>query len=617
MSNLAVVTIAGSTVTSQVRAGSVRIDDILNETPNTAEFVIDGSAPAINAEVKIGLGDVTTPNLLFAGVIIGVEQLYEGRAANPAWRVDCQDYTFTLNKLRPFGIWSATSATTIAQSLISTYAAGFTSTGVQSSLASVSIVFDGSDDMATCLTRLAALIGGYWYVDYAKDLHFFTSETTNAPDTVGDQAGTKLLHNPPITKRTDLSQIRTRVYVVGAGVRTLGTLTAGATKIPVEDSTIYASGGGSVKVGSQVLTYTGKTSNTKTGSRTNNYPGPAPAVTINTGITGQTFTVGNRYSFCIRYNIGGTFGSPTPGSVEITAVSDGAGGAYAIRTTPTFPTGATQWKLYGRVNGGAWYTWSPGPFNVSTTFLDWGNLAFGGAFWGLEDPTATVATNTNIVGANPTPVGSTALAVQDVAQFSSTGGVAVAAGQVITYTGLSTTSGFGALTGIPSSGFGSITAEIQSGSVITNAPSLVGVPSSGTGSVAVDIPAGESCRLFVQRDDTTAQGTYGIYEYVIEDDTLSSDAQCQARGDADLALFKNPIVTITYATRDTKSVSGKDVTVSFTGAPGYTGTYKIVRVTIDQIDQVAGRAAPRYTCQASTVKFSLADLLRRSALTVS
>lgn len=618
MSNAAIVTIGGSTVTSQVRLGSVRIDDVLNETPNTAEFLFDGSAPTIGAEVKIGLGTVSTADLLFAGVIVSIEQAYEGKAVNPVWQVSCQDYTFTLNQARPFGIWSATSATTIAQSLITSYAAGFTSAGVQSSLASVSIVFNGSEDLATCLTRLATLAGAYWYVDYAKDLHFFTSEAAGSPDTVGDQSGTKLLHDPPIAKSTDLSQIRTRVYVVGAGVQTLGQLVAGATKIPVDDSTIFASGGGQVRIGAQVITYTGKTSNTKTGSRVNSYPGPPPTVTINTGLGGQsTFSPGDTFSFCIRWLVSASLTPPTVGSAPITAVSDGAGACYAIRTTkPATPTGATEWALFMRKNGGSWYRWSSN-FLVSLTFLDWGNLVPGGGFWALEDPTLSKATNTNIVGSDPIPVGATQVGVQDVTQFSSTGGVAVAAGQVITYTGLSATTGFGALIGVPSSGYGSVTAEIPSGSLITNAPTLVGIPSSGTGSVTATTAAGEQCRIFVQRDDTTAQGTYGIYEHLIDDSTLISDADCQARGDADLALFKNPITTFTYRTRDVKSRSGKTVTVSFSGAPSYSGTYKIVRVVIDQIDVAAGRMAPRFTVTASTVKYSLSDLLRRAALAVN
>lgn len=613
MSNVAVVTIGGSTVTSQIRNGSVRIDDLINESPNTASFIMDGSAPSVTAEVKIGLGDVTTANLIFAGHIIAVRQFYEGRKANAAYEVTCQDYTFLLNQYRPRQAWTSTSASTIAAALITNFSATFTSTNVQASLASVSIAFDGTEDMATCLTRLAALVGAYWYVDYAKDLHFFTSEASAAPDTVGDQSGTKLLHDPPITREEDRSQLRTRVYVRGAGARALAAITSGATVIPVEDSTIFSASGGSVMVGSQVLTYTGKTSNTKTGSRVNSYPGPAPVVTI-TATGGTNVTVGNTYSFCIVWTISGSPSPPTVGSVAVTGTSDGAGKAYAIRVTkPTTPSGATAWLVYASINGGAWKAWSGGSFPVATTFTDFGSAD---SFWSGGAPSVTV-TNTQIVTSDPIAVGSTAIGVQDVTQFSSSGGVAVAAGQAITYTGFSITSGFGALVGIPSSGFGSITAEIPSGSLIINAPALLGVPSSGIGSVIYSIAAGDAVRLWVTRNDTTAQSSYGIYEHLVDDDTLLTDAECQTRGDADLTLFKNPIVTLTYATRDVKSRSGKTATVSFSGAPSYSGTYKIVRVTIDQIDICGGRLAPRFTCTVSTVKFSLADLLRRTALAVA
>ncbi len=614
MSNVAVVTIGGSTVTSSIRNGSVRIDDVINEAPNTASFIMDGSAPSITAEVKIGLGDVTTANLIFAGHIVSVRQMYEGRKTNPAWEVYCQDYTFLLNQYRPRQAFTSTSASTIAAGLISNFSVGFTSTNVQGSLASVSIAFDGTEDMATCLTRLAALIGGYWYVDYAKDLHFFTSESSAAPDTIGDQAGTKLLHEPPITKEEDRSQLRTRVYVRGAGSRALAAITTGATMIPVEDSTIFSGSGGSVMVGSQVLTYTGKTSNTKTGSRVNSYPGPAPVVAVNTGVSGTNITVGNTYSFCVVWTISGSPSPPTAGSIAVTGTSDGGGHAYAITVTkPPTPTGATHWLVYASINGAAFKAWGAGSFAVATTSVDFGSAD---SFWSGGAPAVT-ATNTQIVGSDPIAVGAISIGVQDVAQFSSSGGIAVSAGQAITYTGVSVTSGFGALVGVPSSGFGSITAEIPSGSLIVNAPALLGVPSSGSGSVIYSIAAGDDVRLFVTRNDTTAQSSYGVYEHLIDDDTLLTDAECQTRGDADLTLFKNPVVTLTYATRDVKSRSGKTATVSFSGVPSYSGTYKIVRVTIDQIDVAGGRLAPRFTCTASTVKFSLADLLRRTALAVA
>ena len=92
-----------------------------------------------------------------------------------------------------------------------------------------------------------------------------------------------------------------------------------------------------------------------------------------------------------------------------------------------------------------------------------------------------------------------------------------------------------------------------------------------------------------------------------------SIAEAQARGDADLALFKSSLTHATYATRDRKTRSGKTVTVNFAAPTSVVASLKIVRVTIDQID-IAPDMFPLYSVEASSVKFSFEDLLRRVRL---
>src|SRR5262245_55553532 len=76
--SIAVVQIAGATATSSIRLGSIRIEDHVNQ-PKTCTFRMDGTAPTTGQDIKIGLGDFALDNLLFAGVITGVSQLYEGQ----------------------------------------------------------------------------------------------------------------------------------------------------------------------------------------------------------------------------------------------------------------------------------------------------------------------------------------------------------------------------------------------------------------------------------------------------------------------------------------------------------------------------------------------------------
>jgi hypothetical protein len=721
MSNVAVVTIGGSTVTSQIRVGSVQIDDVLNETPNTASFLMDGSAPAVDAEVKIGLGDVTTANLLFAGHIISVRQYYEGQRANPAWEVHCQDYTFLLNQYRPRQVFSTTSASSIVASLIANFSLTFTGTNVQASLPTVSISFDGSEDFSTCLTRLAALVGAYWYVDYAKDLHFFTSESSAAPDTVGDQAGSKLLHDPPIAREEDRSQLRTRVYVRGAGSRLLASLAASETVVPVDSAAIFSATGGQAAIDAQVITYTGVAlgdsgslvgpgvtpsaaptlaqangSGITTGAHSYAYtwvtgagetlPSPLAAITVLGTVSAPTISsvssgvlsggpsagttlkyaitisngggsetapssvvtitsTGNRptiswvitaamrgnYVTVWRSDDGGSTWSSTTGTASPYASNQSTGGTdtvtdfvvsftggTALPTGGTLtiaqvsltgiavgPSGVTSRKVYRTLAGlSQLKLLTTIANNTATTYTDstadgsLGANAPTGDTSGLSQPSGQVAP------------GSTTLIVASTGFATSGGGWAVIGNgrQIIRYTGISGNT----LTGVPASGIGAITAPVNYNSTVTAAPALTGV----TGLYAA-ITAGATVAIFVKRNDLTAQASYGVYEHQIDDDSLLSDVDCAARGDADLALFSHPIVTLTYATRDVKSRSGKTATVSFSGAPSYSGTYKIVRVTIDQIDLAGGRLAPRFTCTVSTVKFSLADLLRRTALAVA
>src|SRR6185436_9206944 len=111
-----------------------------------------------------------TPRLLFNGALQAVDLSYEGLPGQLVYRCTAIDDTTQVNRRRPFGTWTNTSATTIAQALITTYAPAFTANGVQAGLPAVSVIFDGSEGMSSCLAQLAKLVGGYWYVE-DLDLH--------------------------------------------------------------------------------------------------------------------------------------------------------------------------------------------------------------------------------------------------------------------------------------------------------------------------------------------------------------------------------------------------------------------------------------------------------------
>jgi len=171
----------GFQYTSLVRGSDIRrnpgivINDALNNAPNTCSFVIDraGSEPLLGEQVEIK--DAFDGNrLLFAGLVTRKELMYEELTTNWKWNVSATDWTFLFNRFRPFAQYIDQSVSDVVKDLVARYAPGFTSLNVQTNLARVSITFDGNQDLATCLSTLAEMIGeGHWYIDYTRDVHFF------------------------------------------------------------------------------------------------------------------------------------------------------------------------------------------------------------------------------------------------------------------------------------------------------------------------------------------------------------------------------------------------------------------------------------------------------------
>lgn len=143
--------------------------------PGSATFCIDGQSNKPQVGEKILLEDALDSNrILFAGTITNVQQDYEEQGQQLVWTCTAIDFTFLLNKYRPFGRFTLISASEVVQTLVAQYAPLFTTAHVQSNLAPVSMYFDGTQDLATCLTQIAQQIGGgHWYVDDTMDVHFF------------------------------------------------------------------------------------------------------------------------------------------------------------------------------------------------------------------------------------------------------------------------------------------------------------------------------------------------------------------------------------------------------------------------------------------------------------
>jgi hypothetical protein len=145
---------------------------------------------------------------------------------------------------------------------------------------------------------------------------------------------------------------------------------------------------------------------------------------------------------------------------------------------------------------------------------------------------------------------------------------------------------------------------------------LSGIPSSGLGSIVKTIHAGETAQLFVMEEDLTAQqelaiktGTDGVREDTFTDDNLVTTSAIRTRLRALLNIFSRSIKTIRYSTRDEKSITGATVVANLDDPPIH-ATLIIQDVIIDQINEALG-LSPRYNVTASTMRFTFEDWVRK------
>lgn len=219
---------------------SLSIQDELDETPNTCRFRVNGAVPPIGAEVVVTLGSKNRLERLFGGFVLALNQIYAAdKPANVQAEVSAVDYSWLFGFQKVTKRYTNLSATAIARDLVTSYAAanGFTSAAVASGLPVLDEITFTNEELDQAMTRLARRIGGYWYVDYLKDVHLFLEEVRNGDPTPLTPTHPSLAH---VTAQSDRTQALTRVYVEGRGSRLLSNVAAGETLLPVDAVDMFA-----------------------------------------------------------------------------------------------------------------------------------------------------------------------------------------------------------------------------------------------------------------------------------------------------------------------------------------------------------------------------------------
>lgn len=705
------------------RNPSIQITEALGNSPNSCTFTLDGSAPVPKSGEEVEITDSHDGDrLLFAGVVQSVQTRYEERTNQLVWDVVASDFTFWLNRKRPFGYYNRVSATNVVKDLCARYAPWVDSTSfVQTDLCKVTISFDGSQDFASCLTTLARQLGsGQWYLDYQKRLHFFhvVSEVVASPSdpesvvvnevadlsspgigeglTAEQADGVTDSHTPhwAIYRTTfvysngmesGLSKISNPLWRPGnRGVSLsnipvgppVGGLTCVSRRIYAEIHTqVGTSWVPTVVIGNNTATtYEGRMVRSFEGIPVRPFiaPPPGPVTPLSAALSSDSLMdadealpipnpLGATKSMTpcrISFAVTGVYedGTETQPNPPSNAVTQPGSSAFDLSNIPIFPTlngvscvyrkvyaatapaGDPDWFSPGRVHG----VWlinnndaTSATIGVGFTLREQGseNTPTGAPTAGqtivdpctdgpfledsldqpdditddsnelLREPQLAIVSDVSqvrnriyvrgagTVTTSDAAVGSTALRVADLAALPPGGGL-ISVGTLGAQYNIRALSGF--------SGPGTVVLA----SALTQAvPS--GSPVRGT--IVVNDLASQ--RLIGRLElDEDGQPTDGIHEFYVDDPSLVTIAQQIARGQAELELFSLPTVTVTYGTRDPNSHPGRRVMFDLTEPP-VSGEFLIQQVSIDQIHDDSDELMPRYTVTASSVRFTLEDLL--------
>lgn len=201
---------------------SIEITQVLANQYTTATLRVYGFTPTVGQTVTIGLGTATWGDRLFAGRILAVRTVIASRSIDrKVYDLTCVDWTWDLNRRLVTQYFESQPVDQILRQLITDYCSGFTSTAVQTGLGTVQDQRFRFERVTDALSRLTEQVGAYWYVDEDKDLHVYTTEPQDStPETIS----TSSVHEwRNLAHTADLSQVRTRVYAEGGGVRLVGT----------------------------------------------------------------------------------------------------------------------------------------------------------------------------------------------------------------------------------------------------------------------------------------------------------------------------------------------------------------------------------------------------------
>lgn len=199
-----VAKIAGVAKNEELKWETVNIKDKLHSEVDQCNFHTMDWKPSLNDIIHFEHDGRVT----FEGFIDRIKKARRGHKL-PEYRVQAKDYTAYLNRIRP--IRSYTNET--IENIIADLAPDdFTTNRVNCDIELEKFLVD-RQRVSDVIDDLAKIVNYNWYVDYDKDIHFFSMGDEQGPD-ITETNGNLINNSLQVTE--DLSQIKNVVTVEGA-----------------------------------------------------------------------------------------------------------------------------------------------------------------------------------------------------------------------------------------------------------------------------------------------------------------------------------------------------------------------------------------------------------------
>lgn len=210
-----IINIESTDRSSVISWESLKITDNINEKVDTCSFIIQVKEnqtyyPSVGDEISISDGGIT----LFAGVVVKVSRKMLAPKLEQ-YEVQCKDWTQELNRNLVVESFTDKTVSYIIEYLLTNYASGFTDNNVACEIELSSCKFNNLT-VSQCIQKLSETTNYFWYVDYAKDIHFFPKANEIASFGLTDDNDNYVPMSLVLTE--DLTQVKNRVKVQGGEI---------------------------------------------------------------------------------------------------------------------------------------------------------------------------------------------------------------------------------------------------------------------------------------------------------------------------------------------------------------------------------------------------------------